>query len=56
MAEETTKDLPDEKSPAQKLQEFLEKEGLIITSTPQFLPTNHNSFEITVVIRVQKSN
>ena len=54
MAEKTN--LPDEKSPVQKLQEFLKKEGLVITGTPQFLPTNHNSFEITVVIGVQKSN
>ena len=45
-----------EKTPVEILQNFLNKEGLVISAVPQFIPTNHGSFEISIVVSVQKRN
>ena len=54
MADELKAEKQPEKTPVQRLQEFLEKEGLTITAIPQFVATNHGSFEVTVTVGIQK--
>jgi hypothetical protein len=54
MAEEPKVEKQPIKPPAQLLEEFLDKERLIITALPQFVSTNHGSFEIAITVGVQK--
>lgn len=47
MAEQNTpKEQP--KTPVQKLQDFLDKENLILNVQPSLVPTNHGTYEIQV--------
>lgn len=40
--------------PTRALQDFLDKEKIILTATPEFTPTNHGTFEVRVRIGVRR--
>jgi hypothetical protein len=53
MADEAKVEKQPEKTPVQRLQDFLEKEGLVIIASPSFIPSGHGTFEIGITINVQ---